>query len=125
MIKSRSSLLAPAHPGSPGKRAVKRLWWCGINRKHKMINLNNYTKSKPNSKPTPSLRTAHMCVHITVHNCHTHHSTVLIIFPLTLHHHCSDAIYWRKRGGYLLEGKDLMKGDGVLPLLLPLLGDCF
>jgi len=26
-IKSRSSLLAPAHPGSPGKRAVKRLWW--------------------------------------------------------------------------------------------------
>ena len=29
-IKSRSSLLAPAHPGGPGKRAVKRLWlWCG------------------------------------------------------------------------------------------------
>ena len=27
-IKSRSSLLAPALPGSPGKRAVKRLW-CG------------------------------------------------------------------------------------------------
>jgi len=27
-IKSRSSLLAPAHPGSPGKRGVKRLW-CG------------------------------------------------------------------------------------------------
>jgi len=26
-IKSRSSLLAPAHPGGPGKRAVKRL--CG------------------------------------------------------------------------------------------------
>jgi len=25
-IKSRSSLLAPAHPGEPGKRAVKRLW---------------------------------------------------------------------------------------------------
>ena len=25
-IKSRSSLLAPAHPGGPGKRAVKRLW---------------------------------------------------------------------------------------------------
>ena len=24
---SRSSLLAPAHPGGPGKRAVKRLWW--------------------------------------------------------------------------------------------------
>jgi len=28
-IKSRSSLLAPAHPGGPGKRAVKRLW-CGL-----------------------------------------------------------------------------------------------
>jgi len=27
-IKSKSSLLAPAHPGVPGKRAVKRLW-CG------------------------------------------------------------------------------------------------
>jgi len=26
-IKSRSSLLALAHPGGPGKRAVKRLWW--------------------------------------------------------------------------------------------------
>ena len=26
--KSRSSFLAPAHPGGPGKRAVKRLW-CG------------------------------------------------------------------------------------------------
>jgi len=25
-VKSRSSLLAPAHPGGPGKRAVKRLW---------------------------------------------------------------------------------------------------
>ena len=28
-IKSRSSLLAPAHRGGPGERAVKRLWWCG------------------------------------------------------------------------------------------------
>jgi len=27
-IKSRSSLLAPAHPGGPGKTAVRRLW-CG------------------------------------------------------------------------------------------------
>ena len=26
-IKSRSSLLAPAHPGGPGKRAGKWLWW--------------------------------------------------------------------------------------------------
>jgi len=30
-IKSRSSLLAPANPGGPGKRAVKWLWWCGGN----------------------------------------------------------------------------------------------
>ena len=29
-INSRSSLLAPAHPGSPGKRAVKRLWCGGV-----------------------------------------------------------------------------------------------
>ena len=29
-MKSRSSILAPAHPGGPGKRAVKWLWWwCG------------------------------------------------------------------------------------------------
>jgi len=28
-IKSRSSLLALAYPGGPGKRAVKRLW-CGV-----------------------------------------------------------------------------------------------
>jgi len=29
-IKSRSCLLAPAHPGGPGKRAVKRLWCGGV-----------------------------------------------------------------------------------------------
>jgi len=39
-IKSRSSLLAPAHPGGPGKRAVKRLWW--------------YRTETWNSKPEPS-----------------------------------------------------------------------
>jgi len=33
-IKSRSSLLAPAHPGGPEKRAVKRLWWW-FHRSHK------------------------------------------------------------------------------------------
>jgi len=47
-IKSRSSLLAPAHPGGPVKRAVKRLWCgggtcpvcphCGFTSRH----LNNY-----------------------------------------------------------------------------------
>ena len=30
-MKSRSSLLALVHPGGPGKRAIKRLWWCGVN----------------------------------------------------------------------------------------------
>ena len=29
-IKSRSSLLALAHPGRPGKRAVRRLWCGGV-----------------------------------------------------------------------------------------------
>ena len=29
-IKSRSSLLTLAHPGGPGKRAVKRLWCGGV-----------------------------------------------------------------------------------------------
>jgi len=29
-INSRSSLLAPAHPGGPGKRTVKRLWCGGV-----------------------------------------------------------------------------------------------
>jgi len=28
-VKSRGSLLAPAHLSGPGKRAVKRLW-CGV-----------------------------------------------------------------------------------------------
>jgi len=28
-MKSRRSLLAPAHPGGPGIRAVKRLWFGG------------------------------------------------------------------------------------------------
>ena len=26
-IKSRSFLPAPAHPGGPGKRVIKQLWW--------------------------------------------------------------------------------------------------
>jgi len=28
-VHSRTSFLAPAHPGGPGKRAVKRLWCAG------------------------------------------------------------------------------------------------
>ena len=30
-IKSRTSLLAPAYPGGPGKRAAKWLWCGGVN----------------------------------------------------------------------------------------------
>jgi len=30
-IKSRSSLLAPTHPGGPGKRAIKWLWCWTVN----------------------------------------------------------------------------------------------
>jgi len=30
IIKSRSSLVAPAHPGGPRKGAVKRLWCGGV-----------------------------------------------------------------------------------------------
>ena len=30
-IKSRSFLLALAHPGGPGKRAIKWLWWWCLN----------------------------------------------------------------------------------------------
>ena len=36
-IKSRSSLLALAHPGGPGKRAVKRLWWWCLHTKNSGI----------------------------------------------------------------------------------------
>jgi len=36
-IKSRSSLLAPAHPGGPGKRAVKWLWCGGVNNNNHFI----------------------------------------------------------------------------------------
>jgi len=65
-----------------------------------------------------------MCVHITVHSCHTQHSTVLIIFPLTLQTSLLRCYLLEGNGGgYLLHGTDVMKGDGVLPLLLPLLGD--
>jgi len=37
--KSRSSLLALAHPGGPGERAVKWLWWwCGCKGKYASFN---------------------------------------------------------------------------------------
>jgi len=39
-IKSRSSLLAPAHPGGPEKRAVKWLWF-GVGGNNNSDNNNN------------------------------------------------------------------------------------
>ena len=50
-IKSRSSLLAPAHLGGPGKRAVKRLWlWCGtwVSRYQKAITNLDFTEARDN-----------------------------------------------------------------------------
>jgi len=43
-IKSRSSLLAPAHPGGPGKRAVKRLWCGGCGGCHIFLWGNRYIR---------------------------------------------------------------------------------
>ena len=40
-IKSRSSLLALAHPGGPGKRAVKQLW-CGGGGGEVVLGLNEF-----------------------------------------------------------------------------------
>jgi len=39
-VKSRSSLLAPAHPGGPRKGAVKRLCVCVISQKYKSQSCN-------------------------------------------------------------------------------------
>ena len=54
-IKSRSSLLAAAHPGGPGKRAIKQLW-CGGDYLHIMETLCAlaYTgcDSQPSLQPT-------------------------------------------------------------------------
>jgi len=61
-IKSRSSLLAPAHPGGPGKRAVKRLWCdgrCGL--KGQWV-----FKANNNTTVTYLLHTAAEYVHTTV-----------------------------------------------------------
>ena len=38
--KSKSSLLAPAYPGGPGKRAVKRLWCVVITDHHGLLTSN-------------------------------------------------------------------------------------
>jgi len=45
-IKSRSSLLAPVHPGGPGKRAVKRLW-CGGDNNNCIHRQPAYTEQRP------------------------------------------------------------------------------
>ena len=50
-IKSISSLLAPAHPGGPGKRAVKRLCVC-------VSHASTDGKSHPAFTPQPQSTTA-------------------------------------------------------------------
>jgi len=44
-----------------------------------MLNLNKCTKTKHKPKPTKSSRTARMCMHITVHDCHTQYSKELAV----------------------------------------------
>ena len=51
-----------------------------------LIKTEKHTKCKPNLNLNKQLTvtTAHECVRITVHNCHTQHSTVQLSFPLIL-----------------------------------------
>jgi len=52
-IKSRSSLLAPAHPGGPGKRAVKRLCVCVGGKKRCMsVTVRPVISTQPTSSRT-------------------------------------------------------------------------
>ena len=63
------------------------------NRKSKNI-------SKENLNQQSTLRTAHMCVRITVHNCRKLHNTAqnssddLLFYPL-VNHHCLNVVCWR------------------------------
>jgi len=78
-IKSRSSLLAPAHPGGPGKRAVKRLWCGGVVwtiREGKSRNKRSNTKSvELNKNIFSQTRRERICTactqcrHTTLLNC--------------------------------------------------------
>jgi len=64
-IKSRSSLLAQALPGGPGKRAVKWLWWMVLRR----AAIKRYTK-KPQHLTShvfprpPTLSQCHVDLHV-------------------------------------------------------------
>ena len=70
-IKSRSSLLAPAHLGGPGKRAVKRLWWCGV------VNGNVLPPVHPMLHPSSTVTVSIFLLLVTVNNHHTTTTTIL------------------------------------------------
>ena len=54
-IKSRNSLLAPAHLGGPGKRAIKQLWWCGVRLKWRiLVNSKIWGRQFVLASPTPN-----------------------------------------------------------------------
>jgi len=62
-IKSRSSVLAPAHPSGPGKRAVKRLWcgessdvWCFLITSPGLVIPGSDVRDPTQSKQCPSTR---------------------------------------------------------------------
>jgi len=60
IIKSRSSLLAPAHPGGPGNRAVKRLrWWWLVYRYIKIAKMSTCRKCQMSHLKRTSDKAAH------------------------------------------------------------------
>jgi len=58
-IKSRSSLLTPAHPGGPGKRAIKQMW-CVLVRicmdQKKLVEWGFFWAGCPSCHPTISIK---------------------------------------------------------------------
>jgi len=74
-IKSRSSLLAPAHPGGPGKRAVKQLcvWVCVQVDNHTSISLLIFLQAGCSSWcPTNSVKAVKALASIPRHNFPSH-----------------------------------------------------
>ena len=74
-IKSRSSLLVPAHPGGPGKRAVKRLswWWCyRYSGSIQVCAENNNTNAASVNDSTLALSVTTVHTDISLAHCPTH-----------------------------------------------------
>jgi len=70
---------------------------------HKILNLNKHTKTKTNLNQHSSLRTAHICVRITVHKCYIQQITEQFLSYPPDNHHNSDDVYWT--GGSSKTGK--------------------